>query len=239
MTPGELVRDVLAAGLRPRSVILYGSAAAGDHAGRESDYNVLMVFPKLDDDGWTALQHGLRRWLRSGQPAPWVFVGEELTRSRDVFPIELSDVREAHTVLYGEDVVAGIEVQPKHLRLQLEREARAMVLRLRAARLQCRRDREVRALMVRTIGALGALVRAALRLHGQPPPAAKLEALELWTRRTGQPMHAARRVMELKLGRARVGRGELFELLAAYQSEVEAFAAALDRSVGEVTPPAS
>jgi hypothetical protein len=220
-------------------VILYGSAAAGDHAGRESDYNVLMVFPELDDHGWAALQHGLRRWLRSGQPAPWVFVGEELARSRDVFPIELSDVREAHTVLYGEDVAAGIEVQPEHLRLQLEREARAMVLRLRAARLQCRWAREVRAFMVRTIGAVGALVRAALRLRGQPTPAAKLDALELWTRLTGQPMHAVRRVMELKLGRVRVGRGELFELLAAYQSEVEALAAALDRWVGELTPRAS
>lgn len=48
MTPEQLVERLKAAAPGVvRSVLLYGSAAAGDHAWKRSDYNVLVVAERL------------------------------------------------------------------------------------------------------------------------------------------------------------------------------------------------
>ena len=49
MTLDELVTQLRAAyGARLASVVLYGSAAAGEHIPKRSDYNVLVMLDALD-----------------------------------------------------------------------------------------------------------------------------------------------------------------------------------------------
>jgi len=55
MTLEELVSQLRAAyGTALRSIVLYGSAAAGEHIPKRSDYNVLVIVDSLDSGRLTA-----------------------------------------------------------------------------------------------------------------------------------------------------------------------------------------
>lgn len=172
----ERLRLALPAGLR--SVLLYGSAAAGDHLPGRSDYNVLVVAERLGMAELEALAAQTTTWIRAGNRAPVLFTSEELARSADVFPIELADMRQSRRLLWGDDALAELHVKPEHLRIQLEREMKGKLLELREAFLNAQgKPRRLRALLVGSLPAFLVLFRAAVRLYQEEPPARKLDAV--------------------------------------------------------------
>src|SRR2546427_3103333 len=95
------------------SVILYGSAAAGNFREGVSDLNVLCI---VRDSSFSALQpfvSALKWWSKQKQPQPLVMTRDELERSMDVFTIELLEIQWHHRVLFGDDVVQGLQI-PMH-----------------------------------------------------------------------------------------------------------------------------
>ncbi len=180
MTPEKLVEDLKQAcpkGLK--SVVLYGSAAAGDHTGKQSDYNVLVVAKELDIATLDAFSKTASAWSKAGNPAPMLFTEERLAQATDVFPIELLDIRECHKVLYGDDLVQGLEIDTKNLRLEIEHELRGKLIRLRQSYLLTQgKPRAVADLMVQSLSTFLVLFRAALRLFESEVPQKKFQALE-------------------------------------------------------------
>jgi hypothetical protein len=59
------------------SIVLYGSAAAGDHAGKRSDHNLLIALNRIGAEDLRVSQTALRDWLKSGEPMPVYFTVEE------------------------------------------------------------------------------------------------------------------------------------------------------------------
>src|ERR1043166_470810 len=116
---GQL-RRVLPTGVR--SVVLYGSAVAGDHLGRRSDYNVLIVLERVGVAELKALSAPTKAWVKAGNHPPNVFTLEGLQKSAHAFPIELLDIRDAHRILFGDDVLPQINVRDGHLRTQIDHE---------------------------------------------------------------------------------------------------------------------
>lgn len=167
-----------AAGDNLKSVILYGSAATGEFQKGYSDLNLLCVFEKLDAQVLMKVSEPVRWWVKQGQPLPLVFTRSGLEGSADVFAIELHDIKLKHRVLYGEDVLAGLEV-PMHLhRVELERELRTNLLRLRENYLLAAGDRKrVLALMVDSISTFATLFRHMLIACGEVPPGGKRMAV--------------------------------------------------------------
>ncbi len=180
MTPEKLVEELKQAcpkGLK--SVILFGSAAAGDHSGKPSDYNVLVVTEDLGIDTLNMLSKTAAAWSKAGNPAPMLFTEERLTQATDVFPIELLDIRECHKVLYGEDLVEGLEIDTKNLRLEIEHELRGKLIRLRQSYLLTQgKPKAVADLMTQSLSTFLVLFRAALRLFEDQIPQKKFAALE-------------------------------------------------------------
>ncbi|MBI9021371.1 MAG: nucleotidyltransferase domain-containing protein [Verrucomicrobia bacterium] len=180
MKPEKLVDGFKAAcptGLS--SIILYGSAAAGDHTGKQSDYNVLVVVEELGIDTLNALSKTASAWSKAGNPAPLLFTKERLAQATDVFPIELLDITECHTVLFGDDVVAGLEISTANLRLQIEHELRGALIRLRQSYLLTQgKEAAVIGLMVQSLSTFLVLFRASLRLFEEQVPQKKFQALE-------------------------------------------------------------
>src|ERR1051325_11729045 len=132
MTLDELVTQLRAAyGSGLRSVVLYGSAAAGDHIPSRSDYNVLVIVDQLDAARLRAASATARAWGEAGNPAPMTLTESEWRGSADVFPMEYADILERHKVLFGEAPFDGIRVERSDLRLQLEQEAMGKLLKLR------------------------------------------------------------------------------------------------------------
>ncbi len=166
----ELVERVQKAyGDRLVSVILYGSAAVGDHHGRFSDINILCVLDEVTARELEDSAELFHWWQGHGNPPPLLFGREEFRNSSDCFPMEYRDIRERHRVLYGEDAIAGVEVDTSFYRAQVEHEFRAKLLRLRekAGAAMGQKDLLV-GLMADSLSTFCVLFRHALLLHGEP-----------------------------------------------------------------------
>ena len=116
-----------------RSVVLYGSAAAGEHIPKKSDYNVLVIVDALPLERLRAVAAVSQAWAEDGNPPPMTFTLNEWTSSSDIFPMEYADILERHRVLYGAPPFDGIRVSPADLRLQVEHQTMGKLLQLRQA----------------------------------------------------------------------------------------------------------
>jgi hypothetical protein len=113
------------------SVILYGSAAAGDFVAEASDYNILVALKKIGPEDLRNAHPCIREWARMGHPVPVYFTVFELRNAADVFPIEFSAMEAARKVLYGTDVLEGLQFSDTNLRHQTEYELRSKLIGLR------------------------------------------------------------------------------------------------------------
>src|SRR5437867_5535617 len=157
---------------RLRSVVLYGSAARGDHHPAASDLNVIVVLESLDPSTLEALAPAVRRFVRKGHPIPQLFSPDLIAASADSFPIEFVDIRGGRTVLHGEDPFGAVVVERGPLRLQLEREVKEKLMRLREGYVIVHdRSSALKRLLTRSYPAFAALFRGALHLMNRPVPA--------------------------------------------------------------------
>src|SRR5437763_6298691 len=113
------------------SVVLYGSAAAGDFVELRSDYNLLIALHSITPEDLRLAQAPMREWQRLGHPLPVYFTIEELRDAGDVFPIEFHQMEKARVVLYGADPFDFVKVTTANLRHQTEYELRSKLIQLR------------------------------------------------------------------------------------------------------------
>ncbi len=164
--------------IRLVSVVLYGSAASGDHQARYSDYNILCVLNQVTPRELAASEDVFRWWREQGSPSPLLLTEQELTTSTDCFAIEFHDIRASHRVLFGSDVIGPLVLSDSFYRAQVEHELRAKLLRLRQKAAGMLSDTDLlRRLLVDSISTFCVLFRHALVLHGEDAPATKRDAI--------------------------------------------------------------
>lgn len=151
-----------------RSVVLYGSAAGGEHITGRSDHNVLVLVESVSAERLRAAGAALRAWRKAGHPAPEMMTVAEWRTSADTFAMEYADVLERHRVLFGESPFDGIVVRPADLRAQAEHQALAQLLRLRQRVMS---EAEPLELLSGSLSSVMVVFRAVERLHGAVPPA--------------------------------------------------------------------
>lgn len=162
------------------SVILYGSAAAGDFIPRQSDYNILVALEKISPEDLRNAHACMREWRKLGHPVPVYFTVSELKNAADVFPIEFHFMETARRVLFGKDVLAGIEISDDFLRHQTEYELRSRLIKLRRAYIPASTSAEALVnLMSESLASFAAVFRAVLLLRGLDPPVTKHEIVAL------------------------------------------------------------
>ncbi len=168
-----------AAGANLKSVVLYGSAARGEFHPKHSDLNVLCVLNQLDAAELEKLRLAAAWWEQKGHPAPLVFTLDELRNSADVFAIELLDIQASRRVLFGDDIFAGIDVPGRLHALQVERELRTSLVRLRQAYLRAPRNNSALLdLMDASLGSIKTLFRHALIALGAESAKSGAEAID-------------------------------------------------------------
>jgi predicted nucleotidyltransferase len=166
----EIVRRLHeAAGDNLQSVVLYGSAARDDFHAHKSDLNLLCILKSAKVQELARIAAVIRWW--SGQlrePAPRIFTQEELSRSADVFAIELLDIGQHHRVLFGSDPIEGIEVPMNLHRVQLEHELRTALQKLRAHFLHSsENEAQLREIYAQSISSISVLLRHFLIVLGE------------------------------------------------------------------------
>lgn len=160
------------------SAVLYGSAARGDFVPEWSDINLMIVAETLSPDLLRALGRGLDEWRRASREPPLLITGAEWVRAVDVFPIEITDMREARQVLRGPDPVSGLRPAAADLRAALERELRGKLLRLRQGYAARAGDEAALGdLATHSTSTILVLLRGILALHDRPIPSAPLEVV--------------------------------------------------------------
>ena len=231
MTLDELVNQLKSAyGETLRSVILYGSAVAGEHIAKKSDYNLLVVLDAVPLNRLAAVGAILRSWAEAGNPAPMMFTTSEWNSSSDVFPMEYADILERHRVLYGSDVTEGITVARSDLRLQVEQQALGKLLHLRRGAMASGDDgKEQIALIEASLSALMVVFRGVVRLEGDVPSQDYSVLSEDVARRAGFDASAFKRAVDHVRGSQKLRRDEAGAVLAGYMAGMEALVAWLDR----------
>jgi hypothetical protein len=179
-----LLRDLQAThGDNLASVVLYGSAAAGDHIELRSDYNLLITLKRITPEDLRLAQAPMREWQRLGHPLPVYFTVEELSDAADVFPIEFHQMANARVVLHGQDPFDLIKLSDANLRHQTEYELRSKFIQLRRMYIPASISIEKLCdLMSDSLASFAALFRAVLILHGEEAPVAKPDCVRATVR---------------------------------------------------------
>ena len=211
------------------SVVLYGSAASGNHHGKFSDYNVLCVLNQIAPAQLRATEPIFRWWREQGNPAPLLLTELEVRTSTDCFAIEFHDIREHHQILYGADVVSGLFIDDCFYRGQVEHDLRAKLLRLRQKASGILSDKDVlRRLLVDSISTFCVLFRHALILHGVEGPAGKRDIIGRARERFGIDAAPFLTLLDLREERAKAKEVEPEALLGAYMNEIGKVIGAVD-----------
>jgi hypothetical protein len=142
-------------------VALYGSAARGEWVPGISDTNVLIVPGRGDEPALGAIAAALAAAPLSARVTPFVLPAEELQQSADTFCVKLDDIQRHHVLVAGRDPLAGLVIDPTHLRFLVEFSLRDAALRLRLLRLRAAEidERQMVRLVVGTLTPLRCLCR--------------------------------------------------------------------------------
>jgi hypothetical protein len=182
------------------SMILYGSAARGDFKEGHSDLNVLCVLRSVAARELTRVTPVVHWWCKDqNEPAPLFFTAEELRQSADVFSIELLDMQDGRRVLYGTDVIDGIPVPMNLHRVQVERDLRTLLLKLRQHYLLTgQKESELRAAEAKSASSVFALLRHALIAFDEEPPVSAPEVFARIAALTGADAEAFAAAFKLR-----------------------------------------
>ena len=186
-------------GDRLESAILYGSAAMNDWQQETSDLNVLCVLTQITSRELAACEPVFQWWTQQGNPAPLLLTAEEVRTATDCFPMEFHDMQEHRRVLYGIDIIDGLEIDRSFYRAQVEHELRAKQIRLRqkAAEVLSKPDKLTR-LLVDSLSTFCVLGRHALILSGNEPRYQKPEILRALEKAMNRDLSASSAILAVR-----------------------------------------
>jgi predicted nucleotidyltransferase len=219
-----LIRDLRAThGDNLAAVVLYGSAAAGDHIELRSDYNLLITLKRITPEDLRQAQAPMREWRRLGHPLPVYFTTEELSDAADVFPIEFHQMANARVVLYGQDPFESIKFSDANLRHQTEYELRSKLIQLRRLYIPASVSIEKMCdLMSDSLASFAALFRAVLILYGEEAPVSKPDCVRATARRFGLDIEPFEKIFAFRASEyLPPSEKEANDIFAAYMAQLE------------------
>ena len=229
----EFVKRVRqAAGPNIESIILFGSAVAGDFHLGLSNLNLLCVLRDCSFTPLQALAPVAKWWDRQRQPPPLCMTRTELERSTDVFTIELLDMQQHYRVLLGEDVVQGLQISMHVHRVQVEYELREKLILLRQqVLLASGNGARLWDLLLRSVPSFGTLFRHALIALGDTSPPGRRKAVDALSKRVGFDLSAIHQALDVREQKADRKKIDISDLAARYLAAVEKVTAAVDEAL--------
>ena len=220
------------------SVVLYGSAAAGDQIELRSDYNLLISLHRITPADLRQAQAPMREWQRLGHPLPVYFTVEELSDAADVFPIEFHQMSQARILLYGQDPFEFAKLSDVHLRHQAEYELRSKLIQLRRLYIPASISlTKLCDLMSDSLASFAALFRAVLLLHGVKAPVAKPDCVRATVRLLELDDQPFEKIFAMRAnGELPATEQEANDIFAAYMLQLERVVEAVDETKIEEPP---
>jgi len=184
VVPEAAAELATACGEALRTLVVYGSAAGAEFDPERSDVNLAVVLDPCDGSRLRRIAQWWARWRSMRLAAPLVLSVRELERSRDVFPLELLDLRARHRTLAGAEMFDDLAVEPEAVREECEREAKGKLFRLRGLYVELSGDVEaLHRLMVDSRKTFLYVIRGLLYLRGEAWQTGGLAAVRAFERR--------------------------------------------------------
>jgi hypothetical protein len=241
MVPEKTISDFVsrlqaAAGANLESVILFGSAVAGDFHPEFSNLNLFCVIQDSSFAALQALAPAVKWWDAQKQPPPLFMTRAEIARSVDVFTIELIDMQQHHRVLFGEDVVQGLTIPANLHRVQVEYELREKLVLLRQHLLLASgSESRMWELLLRSISSFATLFRHALIVLGDDAPVGKREAVQALAKRIGFDASGILQVMDIRERKSDRKKFNVADVFSRYLAALEQVTAAVDKMLDSGT----
>lgn len=199
------------------SIHLVGSALTPDYDEKRSDINTVFLLQDMDLKFVELIAPLGKKYKKKGVAAPLIMTPPYIRSSLDVFPVEFHDMKLIHKTLYGEDLLAGLEVDRKYLRLQCEREIKSKLIWLRQGYISSLGDR--RLLTERLSASINGyipLFRAIVFLLDSAPPLKRHDVITLLQEKTGIETGVFEKVLLLRRQAIRLHGDELKRLFEEY-----------------------
>src|SRR5579864_7082147 len=217
-----------AAGENVLSVILYGSAAEGEFHPEYSDLNLLCV---VRDASFASLAKiaEVAEWWRGKHHPPLILTVEELSASAGVSSIEFLDMKQRYRVLYGEDVLQGLQV-PMALHLfQLRYELREKLVLLRQhVLLAGKSDKQLWEVMLHSLSSFTTLFRHVLVELGEKGRKHSREAVTELSARMNFDASPFVLLMDMRAGKLERKQVRASEVAAGYLAGIEKVSMTVD-----------
>ena len=161
------------------SAFVTGSSAGENYIPKISDINSVIVFKDLN---FNVMQNSLKiisKGISKKIAAPLFLTKEYINDSLDVFPIEFLDMKEKHVLLYGDDILATLDVKGEHIRLFCEQQIKGKLIRIRQAYLEVGlKKKGQESLLKESLNSLIPIFRNLIRLKREKPLTDKSEIIK-------------------------------------------------------------
>ena len=212
------------------AVILYGSALSGSWDPKRSDINFLIVLSELGIGSLNAAFTLVEKWRKQTRSLPLFMTKHYIADSLDSFPIEFLHMKRRYSLLYGEDVLAGVEIPHAHLRLQCEEQIKGKLLHLRQEYLATLGKRYcLQRLITATLPPFAVLFKALLELKREEIPAEQKAIILRTAEIYGLNQDLFQQLIQASDEKSKVSNVELNRIAAAYINEINKLAMIIDQ----------
>lgn len=147
------------------SITIVGSSLTEDFRLGQSDINTVLILGGQNLASLNAVASLAKPMSKKKISPPLLMTQSYIERSRDVFGVEFLDFQLAHETIMGDDPFASLAFDKKDVRLQCEREFKAMLIRLRQGYIAAAANKKlVRDILISTAKGMAPLLRAMLWL---------------------------------------------------------------------------
>ena len=208
---------------------LTGPASRGEWNSSLPELELLLVFDRIDEDLLEALASLGIRYGKTGIKAPLLLTSEYVTRAHDVFPMEFCELKSSHLLLGGSDMLATVEIDSSHLRLQVERELRSWRLRLRQGYLRAAGDGTwMAAWFADAVPDLFPVLRGLLKLLHGDPDAGNTEMLQRLAKACEMDLGAVVEVWEARKSGTKLGKDRIRGLYQDWDQSLDVLIGKVD-----------
>ena len=211
------------------SITVVGSCLGEDYRPALSDINTVLVLDRLDQGVLKAVASEAKSMHKKRVGPPLLMTEEYIKRSLDVFAVELLDFQLVGKAIWGSNPFADLHFVASDVRLQCEREFKAMLIRLRQDYIAAAgNSRLLRDVLVATAKTSLPYLRAMLWLKEEQRGSPADATFEAAAGQFGVGLNPLREVRRWREEKPRLRETELESAFERVYAAVDGLAAAVD-----------
>ena len=212
------------------SIILYGSGAKGEYQYKISDINFIIILTENGIDNLQKCLPLIPKWQRRNVSTPLFLTEKYINSSLDTFPIEFLNMNMNYQLVYGEDLLAAIEIEEEDLRLQCERELRGKLLHLREEFLNSARyPRQLKTLISQSISAFTSIFTILLKLANVDLPTKREDIFKKTAEIFNLNYSIFEVLLQIRDKKKKISKQQLHTLIEQYIREIKKLTQAVDK----------